>query len=151
MVTTGKQSKLSFNNRVTKPVPKSVKASAASSPLKKELIKEKVEKDEAEDIEADEQLQQEVEQEPIKVDVTKSDAELKAAKISDAAIQKYWRKVEAERMAKRVHQEDLTTSEKVLRYFDVSSHYGVSSAIYLRSLKDILTDIPEALHWHHSP
>jgi len=96
----------------------------ASSPLKKELVRETVEKDEAEDVKPDEQLQQETEQKIISVDVTKSDAELKAAKMSDAAIQKYWRKVEAERMAKRVHQEDLTLSEKVLRYFDVSSQYG---------------------------
>jgi DNA polymerase delta subunit 4 len=134
-VSTGKQSKLSFNNRVTKPVPKSVKDSVASSPLKKELIQEKVEKvekDEAEDIKADEQLQQETEQQIVSIDVTKSDAELKAAKMSDAAIQKYWRKVEAERMAKRVHQEDLTLSEKVLRYFDVSSQYGVSVTSQLR-------------------
>lgn len=126
-VSAGKQSKLSFSNRVTKPVPKSVKDSVASSPLKKELVREQVEKDEeVENIKPDEQLQLETEQQIINVDVTKSDAELKAAKISDAAIQKYWRKVEAERMAKRVHQEDLTLSEKVLRYFDVSSQYGVS-------------------------
>ncbi|OIW23043.1 hypothetical protein CONLIGDRAFT_606136 [Coniochaeta ligniaria NRRL 30616] len=126
VVSTGKQSKLSFNNRVTKPVPKSVKDSVASSPLKKELIREKVEKEEEiEDVKPEEQLQQQqTEQQITSVDVTKSDAELKAAKISDAAIQKYWRKVEAERMAKRVHQGDLTTNEKVLRYFDVSSHYG---------------------------
>lgn len=132
MASTGKQSKLSFNNRVTKPVQKSVKDSVASSPLKKELIREKVEKDEAEDIKPDEQLQEESEEqianvEVANVEVTKSDAEIKAAKISDAAIKRYWRKVEAERMAKRVHQEDLTTNEKVLRYFDVSSHYGVSA------------------------
>lgn len=126
MASTGKQSKLSFNNRVTKPVQKSVKDSLASSPLKKELIREKVEKDEAEDIKPDEQLQEESEEQIANVEVTRSDAEIKAAKISDAAIQRYWRKVEAERMAKRVHQEDLTTNEKVLRYFDVSSHYGVS-------------------------
>lgn len=130
VVSTGKQSKLAFSNRVTKPVPKSVKDSVASSPLKKELIREKIDKQEVEDAQADELLLQEAELEVTKVEVTKSVAEIKAAKTSDAAIQKYWKKVEAERMAKRVHQEDLTTSEKVLRYFDVSSHYGVSHAYF---------------------
>jgi DNA polymerase delta subunit 4 len=142
-VATGKQSRLSFSNRVTKPVPKSAKDSvvAASSPLKKELVHQpKVEKDDDDDhdkeavddeisVKADEQLQRETEQQIVHVDVTKSDAELKAAKLGDAAVQKYWRKVEAERMSKRVHQEDLTLSEKVLRYFDVSSQYGVSFSL----------------------
>lgn len=126
-VSTGKQSKLSFGNRVTKPVPKSVKDSVALSPLKKELVQEEVAKDEEiENIEPDEQPQQ---QEATGVETTKSDAELKAAEISDAAVQKYWRKLEAERIAKRVHQEDLTLSETVLRYFDVCSQYGVSCAL----------------------
>jgi len=128
-VATGNQSKLSFNNRVTKPLPKSVKDSAAASPLKKELVREEVEKGEDDDVKPDEpqqQIQRATEQQVASVGVAKSDAELKAAKMGDAAVQKYWRKVEAERMAKRVHQEDLTLSEKVLRYFDVSSHYGVS-------------------------
>jgi len=127
-VGTGKQSRLSFNNRVTKPVPKSAKDTVASSPLKKELIREQVEKDE-EDVENVQPTNEQPQQQSGSVGVAvtpKSDAELKAAKVSDAAIQKYWRKVEAERLAKRVHQEDLTLSEKVLRYFDVSSHYGVS-------------------------
>jgi DNA polymerase delta subunit 4 len=142
VVTSGKQSKLSFNNRITKSVPKPVKDSVASSPLKKEITREKVEKDDVEDVKTEEQSVQEVEQPISRPAVAKSDAELKAEKVSDAAVQKYWRKLELERMAKRVHQEDLTTSEKVLRYFDVSSQYGVSGSIsilYMSTLFSWLT------------
>ncbi|KAB5586227.1 DNA polymerase delta, subunit 4-domain-containing protein [Coniochaeta sp. 2T2.1] len=125
---TGKQSKLSFNNRVTKPSAKSAKDKVAPSPLKKELIQEHIESQKEESVEPEQQIQQEAESEqttgtPVSA---KSDAEIKAAKLSDAAITKYWRKVEAERMSKRVHQEELSLGEKVLRYFDVSSHYGPS-------------------------
>lgn len=58
----------------------------------------------------------------------KSDAELKAAKITDKAIERYWSDIESSRNARAVHKkhgEGLTTGEKVLRYFDVSSQYGV--------------------------
>jgi DNA polymerase delta subunit 4 len=48
-----------------------------------------------------------------------------ARQISDAAIKKYWAAKEKQRMAPRVHQEDLSLHEKVLREFDMSSHYGV--------------------------
>lgn len=57
----------------------------------------------------------------------KSEAELRAAKVSDRQITSYWTKQERAREAQRVHQEDLTLSEKVLRYFDVSNQYGVST------------------------
>ncbi|KXJ96427.1 DNA polymerase delta, subunit 4-domain-containing protein [Microdochium bolleyi] len=53
-----------------------------------------------------------------------TEAEVKALKITQRQVETYWRGLEAERIAKRVHQEDLGTSEKVLRYFDVSSQYG---------------------------
>jgi DNA polymerase delta subunit 4 len=133
VVASGKQSKLSFNNRITKSVPKSVKDSAPS-PLKKEIIQEKVERETVEDIKTEEQSEQEPEQPISKPDITRSDAERKAEKISDAAIQKYWRRLELERIAKRVHQEDLTTGEKVLRYFDVSSQYGVRLVLLLHAM-----------------
>jgi DNA polymerase delta subunit 4 len=51
--------------------------------------------------------------------------ELKAEKVTDAQIRKYWKAREAERKAPRVHQEDLSVEEKVLRLFDMSSQYGV--------------------------
>jgi DNA polymerase delta subunit 4 len=49
-----------------------------------------------------------------------------ARKMSDAAIKKYWAAKEKERVAPRVHQEDLSLHEKILREFDMSGHYGVS-------------------------
>jgi DNA polymerase delta subunit 4 len=51
--------------------------------------------------------------------------ELKAEKVTDAQIKRYWREREAERHAPRVHQQDLSVEEKVLRLFDMSSQYGV--------------------------
>ena len=57
-----------------------------------------------------------------------TDAELAAAQITDKAIEKYWRGIEDSRTAQAVHKkhgEGLATGEKVLRYFDVSSQYGV--------------------------
>ncbi|KAK4101111.1 hypothetical protein N658DRAFT_507420 [Parathielavia hyrcaniae] len=56
-----------------------------------------------------------------------SEDELRAEKITDRAIERYWAGIEASRMAKAVHKkhgEGLSTGEKVLRYFDVSSQYG---------------------------
>lgn len=129
-----------------------MKDSVASSPLKKELIREKVAKDEeVENIEPEEQLQQETERQITNVEVPKSEAELKAAQLSDEAVQTYWRKVEAERMAKRVHQEHLTLSERVLRYFDVCSQYGVSNAtLSLRELEFVVSVLTrQALHWRY--
>lgn len=55
-----------------------------------------------------------------------SDEQERARKISDAQIKKYWREKEQERLAPRVHQEDLTIYEKVLREWDMSGQYGVS-------------------------
>ena len=48
-----------------------------------------------------------------------------ARRISDAAIKKYWAAKEKQRTAPRVHQEDISLHEKILREFDMSSHYGV--------------------------
>jgi DNA polymerase delta subunit 4 len=49
-----------------------------------------------------------------------------ARRISDAAIKKYWSGKEKQRTAPRVHQEDLSLHEKILREFDMSAQYGVS-------------------------
>ena len=56
----------------------------------------------------------------------RTEAELLALKVSDAQIKKYWKAREAERISARVHQEDLSVEEKVLRLFDMSSQFGVS-------------------------
>lgn len=137
---TSKQSTLSFNHRVTKAVPKSAKEAAIEapaskkvdttpakpSPLSKSAKPEEEEKEEiVSKVEVEVEEPEKEEQEEAAPVPEKSEAEVDAEKITDAQINKYWRGVEAERIAKRVHQEDLDTSEKVLRYFDVSSQYGV--------------------------
>lgn len=115
---------LSFNNRVSKSG--AVKTTgkheaaaelespiAAAPPSKKAKIEEVAEavtdaEEEAQDAEDD-----------------KPEAEVRAQKITDAQVRKYWKGVEEVRLAKRVHQEELALGEKVLRYFDISSQYGV--------------------------
>ena len=57
----------------------------------------------------------------------RSPEEVKASKVTDAQIKRYWRDRENERKAPRVHQETLSVEEKVLRYWDMSSQYGVST------------------------
>ncbi|KAH9893821.1 DNA polymerase delta, subunit 4-domain-containing protein [Xylariomycetidae sp. FL2044] len=120
----GRQSTLSFNNRVTKSVPKPVKDLSAAAPPKKTAIVPEPAK--AEVAEEPETVDIEVEpQHPIEeAKPQKSEAELRAEKISSKQIDQYWRKLERERIAKRVHQKDLSLAEKVLRYWDVSSQYG---------------------------
>lgn len=55
------------------------------------------------------------------------DEEQQARKVSDTQIKKYWRQKEQERLAPRLHQEDLGVYEKVLREWDMSNQYGVST------------------------
>lgn len=64
------------------------------------------------------------------------DEEVAARKISEAQIKKYWRQKEQERKAPRIHQQDLSTYEKVLREWDMSGQYGVSCARVAWSEKD---------------
>lgn len=54
------------------------------------------------------------------------DEEAQARKITESQIKKFWREKESERLVPRVHQEDLSVREKVLREWDVSGEYGVS-------------------------
>jgi DNA polymerase delta subunit 4 len=49
-----------------------------------------------------------------------------AGRITDAAIKRYWSAKEKKRLAPRIHQDDLSLHEKVLREFDMSAQYGVS-------------------------
>ncbi|OTA98675.1 hypothetical protein M426DRAFT_325788 [Hypoxylon sp. CI-4A] len=125
--TAGRQSTLSFNHRVTKPVTKSGKdLDAKPSPLAKEVIsvqpdEEPISESEAVKTEVEEEQENEIKTEQ---PAEKSEAELRAANISGRHIDQYWRRLERERVAKRVHQEELTVAEKVLRYWDVSSQYG---------------------------
>ncbi|KAK3320608.1 DNA polymerase delta, subunit 4-domain-containing protein [Cercophora scortea] len=131
-----KQSTLSFNHRVTKAAPKSAKDSLAkaSSSLSKEYHPEPEAEPEqqlpkTEDISQPASPEEVFVAEPEEavVVVEKSEIERKAEKVSDKAIERYWSKIETARSARAVHRkhaEGLSTGEKVLRYFDVSSQYG---------------------------
>ncbi|KAF2162606.1 hypothetical protein M409DRAFT_68924 [Zasmidium cellare ATCC 36951] len=58
-----------------------------------------------------------------------SDEAERARKIPTTQINKYWRAKEQERKAPRVHQQDLTVSEKILREWDMSNQYGPAIGI----------------------
>lgn len=145
-----KQSTLSFNNRVTKHSVAKVtgKDLASSKPAGKDLSEAAIatvltppptspptEKVEEEEEQEQQPVEEEKDEDAVKVTVPATDenpkpkpaeAEVRAEKVTDAQIKKYWRDAENARIAKRVHQEDLSVGEKVLRYFDISSQYGVS-------------------------
>jgi DNA polymerase delta subunit 4 len=139
------QSTLSFSNKVTKPVPKNAKKSIISPSVVKidpsQLTKER----EAEDIVDDEPAVAELE--PIEVDeeetnkpdvapeLVKSELELQAEKVTDAQIKKYWKSIENQWSTPRLHQQGVSQNERILRYFDVSSQYGVSQLSLVIMLK----------------
>ncbi|EXJ84404.1 hypothetical protein A1O3_05071 [Capronia epimyces CBS 606.96] len=50
--------------------------------------------------------------------------EVAAEKVTAAQLKKYWQAEEDSRLAPRVHQENLSLHEKILRHFDLSSQYG---------------------------
>jgi DNA polymerase delta subunit 4 len=124
----GSQKTLSFGNtKSSTPLPKSGKPTP--SPLSKAIsIKPEESEEEENDVghitsEAAVQQQAKVEVEAVK----RSPEEEKASKVTDAQVKKYWREREAERRSPRVHQGELSVEEKVLRYWDMSSQYGVSA------------------------
>ncbi|KAK2046643.1 DNA polymerase delta [Colletotrichum somersetense] len=122
------QSTISFSHRVSKPVPKDQKKAALASAVERVEIgkpAKKEEEEEANEIQLDEPTSPEIEQTEAKEELfEESDSAVRAKKISDAQINKYWKLIEAQRIAPRVHQKDVNLAEKVLRYFDVSSQYG---------------------------
>lgn len=128
------QSTISFASRVTKSVPRDAKKAALADAPKQATVKASPPpEDEAEETPADELSAEEAEPaEEITLDEEKTEAELRAEQLSDREIAGYWAGVEGQRIAPRAHQEGVTLSEKILRYFDVSSQYGVSR-----------TDVPE--------
>ncbi|KAL7895639.1 DNA polymerase delta, subunit 4 domain-containing protein [Trichoderma sp. SZMC 28014] len=133
------QSTISFSGKVTKAVPQELKKAVVDAPTiarttipERPAAKDEVRKEEEEEVvnvaaeepdvvelEQEEEVEETVEQVP-----EKSEAELKAEKITDTQIKSYWKGIEKQRKAPRVHQQDLDLGEKVLRYFDVSSQYG---------------------------
>lgn len=110
--------------------PAIAKTTIPERPASKGAVTKEEEEEKVVDVVADEpevHEESEAEVEPVTEKASeKTEAELKAEKITDAQIKSYWKAIEKVRKAPRVHQEDLDLGEKVLRYFDVSSQYGVS-------------------------
>lgn len=142
----GKQQTLSFKHKVTKaiqtgkegykspsrakeyipePSPEPTSGKVGTKLFQSEEHNEEEADDETPTSSDDEQQQQQIAT-PV---AARADADTaRAEKISDRAIERYWNEIEAGREARAVHKkhtQGLTTGEKVLRYFDVSSQYGV--------------------------
>ncbi|KAI1126860.1 DNA polymerase delta, subunit 4-domain-containing protein [Nemania abortiva] len=123
----GRQATLSFNHRVTKSVPKSAKdltSTTAKSPLAKHVIHAEPDVKDEVDSEIEEKIKVEEEPKPVVPEREKTEAELRADKITERRISQYWRNIENDRRTKRLHQNELSLAEKILRYWDVSSQYG---------------------------
>ena len=125
------QSTLAFHgttNRVTK-------AGVKSQGAKKNILEAKLKdiKPEVADIPNTEPttteaaIIEQTEQEVKAQEVESTPDEDRARRISDAAIKKYWTAKEKQRLASRAHQGGLSLHDKILREFDMSAHYGVSS------------------------
>ena len=148
-VSKSSQSTLSFNNknRITKPISAPSKDLKSSKPKTDPVIVEPLVSNRektsvaiandapqisAQDIEtepttAEAAILQQAEQEKQRiVKAEEPTAEEKQAReVSDAKIKAYWREKERQSKAPRVHQQDLSLEEKVLREWDVSGDYGV--------------------------
>ncbi|KAL2175383.1 DNA polymerase delta, subunit 4-domain-containing protein [Thermothelomyces heterothallicus CBS 202.75] len=135
----GKQSTLSFKHKVTKAIQTGKEAYKSPSrateyipepspePAASKREPKKEEEEEETPAPSDDELPQKAQPAAVAAASGTSEAEIEAAKITDRAIERYWNGIENSRKAKAVHRkhtEGLTTGEKVLRYFDVSSQYG---------------------------
>ncbi|KAH7394957.1 DNA polymerase delta, subunit 4-domain-containing protein [Phaeosphaeria sp. MPI-PUGE-AT-0046c] len=136
--TKSQQSTLAFHgasNKVTK-------AGARTQSAKQNAVAEEVNKKEVkpEVIEVIEVIEEPTTAEAAIIDQTKEEVveaqatqstpeEDEARCMSDSAIKKYWAAKEKQRMAPRVHQQDLDLHEKILREFDMSAQYGPCTGI----------------------
>ncbi|OAF59426.1 hypothetical protein VC83_04421 [Pseudogymnoascus destructans] len=122
----GAQSTLSFNGaatRVTKhtgPAGKDLKKAEPAKPAKVDVI----DLDRADDAVVEAEVQTPPQVQLPKPESALTPEEEKAEKVPHSQVLRYWKAKEAERLAPRVHQEGLSTEEKILRYFDMSSQYG---------------------------
>lgn len=118
------QSTISFASKVSKAGPR-LDGKKAVIESKKPATKEIKDEDVPVKVEPEVESEEEVEvQEETLPTPEKSEAEVRAEAISEKQIGKYWKDIEALRVAPRVHVDDLSVGEKVLRYFDVSSQFG---------------------------
>lgn len=128
--TKSQQSTLAFHGSTNKVTKSGVKAQAA----KKSNVEKKLKEATPEILETlgvgptttevaiIEQTEQEVEAQRVE----RSPEEEQARRMSDGFVKRYWAEKEKQRRAGRVHQEELSLHDKVLREFDMSAHYGVS-------------------------
>lgn len=151
------QSRLSFQNKITKPAStQQAKTSKKDPTLLQDIVRTDLKAEKESDSERAAEVQPEKDALPDLLDADvgtvtteeilggraqQSDAgavdgegsgwvgdeEERARKVTDTQIKRYWREKEQERKAPRVHQEDLTVYEKVLREWDMSGQYGVST------------------------
>jgi len=116
---------LDAKNRVSKPISTAARSTLASAAGKKPLADLPVVAPAAQPVV--EIAAPEAEPEAIVEEQEEEDEEtVRARRVPQAQIARYWAAREAERTAPRVHQKALTVREKVLREFDMSSRYGVS-------------------------
>jgi DNA polymerase delta subunit 4 len=132
--TKSQQSTLAFHGASNKVTKSGVKAQGAKKSLLATKLKDfKPEIIDVSDTEptttAEAAIIEQTEQEVKAQQVESTPEEDQARRISDAAIKKYWAAKEKERSTPRVHQQSLGLHDKVLREFDMSSHYGVSLPI----------------------
>jgi DNA polymerase delta subunit 4 len=114
--------------------------------------------EEAEPSTAEAAIIEQTEQELVAQQAKSTPEEDEARKLSEARIKKYWTDKEKKRAAPRVHQEDLTVHEKILREFDMSGQYGVSNCnptnmpafgvACLQIATSVVLTSNIALHWH---
>lgn len=132
--TKSQQSTLAFHgasNKVTKAGTRT--QSAKENVLKNDAIKKEVKPEVIEVVDepttAEAAIIDQTKEEVVEAQEAQSTPEEdEARRLSDAAIKKYWTAKEKQRMAPRVHQQDLDLHEKILREFDMSAQYGVSLA-----------------------
>lgn len=127
------QSTLAFHggaNKVTKPgaraqdIKKNILSKSTTKTIKSEAIDlEPVEEANPTTVEAD--IIDQVEKEVAAQETEGNPEDEAARRTSEATIKKYWSAKEKQRLAPRVHQDELSLHEKVLREFDMSSQYGV--------------------------
>lgn len=134
------QSTLAFHGAANKVTKAGVRApigkkQVISEPVAKDVIKIDIEEPETAKETAKEVAPTTVEagiiaqaeQEVAVQQVAPTPEEAAARKITDARIEKYWSVTGGKSEKLRVHQEDLSTNEKILRQFDMRGQYGVSA------------------------
>ncbi|KAH7398400.1 DNA polymerase delta, subunit 4-domain-containing protein [Pyrenochaeta sp. MPI-SDFR-AT-0127] len=131
--TKSQQSTLAFHgasNKVTKAGTRAQGAKSLLSETKPKDVKpEVVDIEETEPSTTEAAIIDQAEQEVEAQQVESTPEEDQARQTTDAAIKKYWAAKEKQRTAPRVHQQDLSLHEKILREFDMSAHYGPCTGI----------------------